>query len=72
MKLVVSDQADDDLYEIYRYLLPLNPKAASEQIAGINEKFQQLMRFPFIGRERSSFAPGLRSVVSGSKSFSIL
>lgn len=67
MKLVVSDLADDDLHEIYSYLYPLNPQAAQDQIADINEKFRQLVRFPFIGRERSTFAPGLRSVVSGPK-----
>lgn len=67
MKLFVSDQADDDLFEIYNYLNPLNPKAARDQIAGINEKFRQLVRFPFIGRERSNLIRGLRSVVSGSK-----
>ena len=67
MKLVVTDRADDDLHEIYRYLHPLNPQAAQDQIADIHKKFQQLVRFPFIGRERSTFAPGLRSVVSGPK-----
>ncbi len=67
MKLVVSERADDDLHEIYNHLLPLNPQAARDQIAGINEKFRQLVRFPFIGRERASLAAGLRSVVLGPK-----
>ena len=67
MKLVVSERADNDLHEIYSYLLPLNPAAARDQIADINEKFQQLHRFPFIGRERSTLAAGLRSVVAGPK-----
>ena len=65
MKLVVSLQADDDLLKIYNYLNPLNQKAARDQLAGINDKFKQLARFPFIGRERSNLRRGLRSVVFG-------
>ena len=41
-------------------------RAAAEKIlARIDKKFEQLTWFPFIGRERSSFAPGLRSVIVG-------
>jgi toxin ParE1/3/4 len=31
----------------------------------IDEKFNQLCELPFIGRERPSLAPGIRSVVVG-------
>ena len=31
----------------------------------IDRKFENLSHFPFIGRERSSLAPGLRSLVAG-------
>ena len=67
MRVVLTDRAIDDLNDIYSYLNALNPIAAHNQVAAIDGKFEQLARFPFIGRERSSLGPGLRSVVSGTK-----
>lgn len=67
MKLVVSERAEKDLDDIYDYLYALNAKAARDQAADISEKFKQLIRFPFIGRDRSGFGAGMRSVVSGTK-----
>lgn len=67
MKLVVSERAERDLDDIYDYLFALNPQAARDQTAAINEKFKQLTRFPFIGRERSVFGSRVRSIISGTK-----
>lgn len=67
MKLFVSDCAERDMDEIYDYLFALNPEAARNQAADINEKFNRLARFPFIGRERYLFGPGVRSIASGTK-----
>ena len=65
MKIVTSDKARDDLRRIYGYLAIRNPQAADALIREIDERFKNLSRFPFIGRERSSLAPGLRSVLVG-------
>jgi toxin ParE1/3/4 len=65
MKVVVSDSANSDLLRLYLYLAPRNQVAADAIIARIDKRFEQLSRFPFIGRERSSLAPGLRSIVVG-------
>lgn len=65
MKVVVSQKADDDLLRSFSYLAERNPAAADDFIAAIDRKFGQLVRFPFIGRERTTLRPGLRSVVVG-------
>jgi toxin ParE1/3/4 len=65
MQLVVSADADDDLLQIYRYLAERNPAAAEAVAGGINRAFDNLLRFPFIGRDRSSLRPGIRSIVAG-------
>jgi toxin ParE1/3/4 len=65
MKVFVSDGAGSDLLGIYSYIAKHNPTAAETLVRRIDEKFQQLASLPFIGRERSTLAPGLRSVVVG-------
>jgi toxin ParE1/3/4 len=63
MKIFVSDRADADLLEIYRYLTERNPAAAECLVGEIHRKFENLSHFPFIGRDRSSLSQGIRSVV---------
>jgi toxin ParE1/3/4 len=65
MKIFTSARAQDDLLRIYRYLVDRNPQAADDLFREIDARFKNLGRFPFIGRERSSLAPGLRSVLVG-------
>jgi toxin ParE1/3/4 len=65
MKIFVSDKANRDLLRIYSYFEQRNPTAADAILRRIDEKFGQLAAFPFIGRQRSSLAPGVRSVVVG-------
>jgi toxin ParE1/3/4 len=65
MKIFVSDQADADLLQIDRYLTQRNPAAADALIRDIDRKLENLTRFPFIGRDRSTLAQGLRSIVTG-------
>lgn len=63
MKIVFSDKADADLLSILVYLAERN-RAAAAALAGLfNARIENLARFPFIGRDRSIFAPGLRSIV---------
>jgi toxin ParE1/3/4 len=65
MRLTISDKARADLLRIYRYLDERSPNAANTFIRRINTNFDNLIRFPFIGRERSRLAPGLRCLVVG-------
>lgn len=63
MKVLVSDKARRDLLRIFSYIAERNPTAAEKFLRRIDEKFHQLSDLPFIGRERSSIAPGIRSVI---------
>ena len=63
MKVFVTDKANRDLLRTYAYLVQRNP--AESLVRRIDEKFSQLSALPFIGRERSSLGPGIRSVVVG-------
>jgi toxin ParE1/3/4 len=65
MKVLLSDKASRDLLRIYSYVAERNPTAAEALVRRIDEKFDQLAELPFIGRERSSLAPGLRSAIVG-------
>ena len=64
MKVFVSEQADADLVQIYKFLAERNPDAAETLSREINRKFQNLGDFPFIGRDRSTLAEGIRSIVA--------
>ena len=67
MRIIVSEKANSDLLRLYLYLAPRNPAAADAVIERIDKRFEQLSRFPFIGRPRPSLAPGLRSLVVGTQ-----
>jgi toxin ParE1/3/4 len=64
MRVFVSDQADADLLQIYRYLAERSPAAAESVAREIDRKFGILSDFPFVGRDRSTLAQGIRSVVA--------
>jgi toxin ParE1/3/4 len=63
MLVVISDKARSDLLRVYHYLEERSPNAADAFIRRINTNFDNLTRFPFIGRERSRLARGLRCLV---------
>ena len=65
MGIVLSDKARADLLQIFRYIDERCPNAAIAFIRRIDTNFENLVRFPFIGRERSYLAPGLRCLVVG-------
>jgi toxin ParE1/3/4 len=65
MELVVSDKARSDLIRIYRYLEERSPNAADAFGRRIDANFANLVRFPFIDRERPWLAPGIRYLVAG-------
>ena len=65
MRVFLSDKAKFDLFRIYRYIGERSPIAANAFVRRVDTNFENLVRFPFIGRERSSLAPGLRCLVVG-------
>jgi toxin ParE1/3/4 len=65
MIVLLSDKAKLDLLRIYRYIEERSPNAANAFLQRVDTNFENLVRFPFIGRERSSLAPGLRCLVVG-------
>ena len=64
MNVFISEQAETDLVQIYRYLAERNPAAAESALQRIDRRFVDLSHFPFIGRDRSSLAQGMRSLVA--------
>src|SRR5687767_6633652 len=64
MRVVVSDRVDADLVQIYRHLSDQSPAGAESIAREIERKIRNLSDFPFIGRERSSLAQSLRSIVA--------
>ncbi len=64
LRIVLSDKAKY-LFRIYHYIEERSPNAAEAFIRKLNTNFENLVRFPFIGQERSSVAPGLRCLVVG-------
>jgi toxin ParE1/3/4 len=65
MRIVLSNRANTDLLRTYRYIAERSPSAADASAQRVDSNFKNLTRFPFIGRERSSLAPGLRCLVVG-------
>jgi toxin ParE1/3/4 len=65
MRVVLTAKAKRARLRIYRYIDERNPSAAESFIQRIRNNFDNLARFPFIGRERSSLAPGLRCLIVG-------
>jgi plasmid stabilization system protein ParE len=59
MKVVVAEQAAADVLQIYRYLAQRNRDAAESIVSEVDRKFENLGRFPFIGRDRSNLRPGI-------------
>jgi len=60
-RYVVTDEADEDIYEIALYIARDNPSAALNMVDEFERKFAQLAESPAAGREREELSPGLRS-----------
>ena len=56
MIVLLSDKAKLDLFRIYWYLEERSSNAADDFIQRVDTNFENLARFPFIGRERSNLA----------------
>ena len=66
MKIVITSKARQELLQIHSYIAQRNLAAAEALMQDVDRKFENLSRFPFIGRERSNLFPELRSMVVGS------
>ncbi|HTZ03485.1 MAG TPA: type II toxin-antitoxin system RelE/ParE family toxin [Xanthobacteraceae bacterium] len=65
MELFLSDKARSDLLKIYRYLEERSPHAANAFAHRTDAAFENLIEFPFIGRDRSWLGPGIRCLIVG-------
>ena len=64
MIVFIAAEARADLLQIDSYIAERNPATADSLAEAINKKFENLLHFPFIGRDRSDLGPGLRSIVA--------
>lgn len=63
MKIIVSEEADNDLLLIFSYLHQQSAQAAELIAAEINRCFENLSTFPFSGSSRSRLGPDIRLAV---------
>jgi len=64
-KLTVSDDAEEDLLEIWDYIAPRDLAAAEGVISEISAVFSMLAENPLAGRSRIEFRQELRSFPVG-------
>ncbi|PSB45885.1 type II toxin-antitoxin system RelE/ParE family toxin [Cyanosarcina cf. burmensis CCALA 770] len=57
----LSQQAEQDLEDIWVCLARQNELLADKQIAQILDRFPMLSQFPDMGKQRNNLLPGLRS-----------
>src|SRR5947208_533307 len=60
-----SQQAAQDLDDIYEYLAQFSLASAARVVQAIEQTCRNLARFPGIGTARDDLQPGLRSFPSG-------
>jgi toxin ParE1/3/4 len=57
--------AATDIEDIILYIAAENPQAALNVLDAIEQRFAQLLNYPFSGPSREDIGPGIRHVVSG-------
>ncbi|MBI1761989.1 MAG: type II toxin-antitoxin system RelE/ParE family toxin [Acidobacteria bacterium] len=62
-KVVISEPAKEDLYQIADYVAQHSPAAALQLMKKFRKKFNMLTNFPQLGRERNDIAIGIRCLV---------
>jgi toxin ParE1/3/4 len=63
MKIIVSDEADNDLMQIFSYLSQRSPQATQSLLDEINRRFVNLESFPLLGASRPDLGQDVRSAV---------
>jgi len=61
----LSEDAEDDLAEIWAYIALDNVRAADKTVQKIRRTCQMIAEMPGMGPERPELAPGLRSLPQG-------
>lgn len=62
-KVVISELAKEDLYQISDYVAQYSPPAATRLMKRFRKQFDALASFPQLGRERNDLAIGIRCLV---------
>jgi toxin ParE1/3/4 len=63
MKIIVSDEADDDLMQIFSYLNQQSPQATQSILDAIDRCFVNLTSFPLRGSPRPDLGRDVRSAI---------
>jgi toxin ParE1/3/4 len=63
MKIIVSDEADNDLMQIFSYLSQQSPQATQPILDAINRRFVNLESFPLLGAPRPDLGQDVRSAI---------
>lgn len=61
LSLVITSQADEDMHEIWLYILPKNMRSADAIVDKFNALFLTLCDQPLMGRARPEFGDNIRS-----------
>ncbi|MEQ8465706.1 type II toxin-antitoxin system RelE/ParE family toxin [Coleofasciculus sp. E1-EBD-02] len=64
-RLKLSDQAAQDIEDIWNYIAQENPQAADNILDKLRERFFLLTKFPELGRVRPDLAPSVRGFPVG-------
>jgi toxin ParE1/3/4 len=65
-RFIVSDEAREDMAEIWSYIAADSEDAANRLVATFHDRFEALADNPMMGRSRSELLPNLRSFPAGS------
>ena len=65
-RLVISEQAEADLLDLWLYIAADSPAAADHLISTVHEKCLLLAGMPEMGRKRDELCEGIRSFPVGS------
>jgi plasmid stabilization system protein ParE len=63
MKIIISDEADNDLLLIFSYLHQQSSQAAETVAGELDRCIEDLPSFPFSGAARPDLGPDVRSIV---------
>ncbi|MBO6674095.1 MAG: type II toxin-antitoxin system RelE/ParE family toxin [Rhizobiales bacterium] len=64
LRLLLTPQAEEDLFEIWLFIAADNPAAADQLIADVEKGWSHLAEFPLSGEARTDLAPGIRRQVT--------
>lgn len=63
LQVVLTPQAETDLFEIWLFIAADNPAAADQLISDLERGWSHLTEFPLSGEARTDLAPGIRRQV---------